>query len=823
MARVSFTLQRPTGGSGLRSDTTRTLVDAAITASDATLTSATANFYAPDVGLQIIVIGAGPGGADLDTTIASVTSATEVELSDTAGTTVVDAVANIISDDVDGLRSDGLQVAPGSALSSDDLFFDATSTCYGEIDLEWALPLVQVVTASPAPTQYVVVYSPFGPPETIPSGAVVAEGSTDTEFRHSGLPEGEFAYYTLFVRYQSTGGDDYYERVAQISEIVPRNFGSTLDLWNRIPEYYREQDTTQGTLPGADLVNCLGFDNYGDKVGPLLTFLGIFGFEMDRVRSLAAHVARSKDPQHADEVSLDLLSKELGTIIDEDDLGAQRLRSLLNSIGVYRRRKGTEDGVEFAVKAVSGNDVVVDTDNYSLDVASGRVNYIVDPQNTKIEVDIETETVEDFGKAESGGYVDEDWPSSVRYPSSSILTLGQFAAATRGLDNVGTASLGVTTLTGMTQADGPQTYTGTADPDVVVPAGHSLIINDDISVGSNYASWSVGGTEFDLANQGGAITIGAVVSLTEATTAETRNMFRLGGTGTVDHLRITHFANGNVGPAFRTDTTTSTAVTTFDPSLNTLYYMVAHIASDWTTGYFRVYDSTGLIHDTSITMGAHVGVFEPSTIILGDHAGGSEMAHASVGVQALAAWDNAAVTANEWLNGTRTGDSQARVTLASPVDVEVGDVVSFSMHSSLNTNVMAWARLVDTATGNVVHAFTDISSIRDGVQYFDMPVTLAGTCDVEYLEVGDSDSDRTRYLLEKNSQGPYFDGSLVRGGWLIDSSSISDYRWQGTVHNSRSLYSEDYERTRQIMGEVYTAALPVTVDDFYGITYNNLT
>ncbi len=62
--------------------------DGAITASGATFTSATAKFTAVDAGKTITVEGAGASGADLVTTIATYTSATEVELTDTASTTV---------------------------------------------------------------------------------------------------------------------------------------------------------------------------------------------------------------------------------------------------------------------------------------------------------------------------------------------------------------------------------------------------------------------------------------------------------------------------------------------------------------------------------------------------------------------------------------------------------------------------------------------------------------------------------------------------------------------------------------------------------------
>jgi len=71
--------------------TSRSVTDGAITAASTTLTSATAAFVTDDVGRQITVFGAGPGGSNLTTTIASRTNGTTVVLSDAADTTVASA------------------------------------------------------------------------------------------------------------------------------------------------------------------------------------------------------------------------------------------------------------------------------------------------------------------------------------------------------------------------------------------------------------------------------------------------------------------------------------------------------------------------------------------------------------------------------------------------------------------------------------------------------------------------------------------------------------------------------------------------------------
>jgi hypothetical protein len=68
--------------------TRRVVTDGAISSGSTTLTSATAVFTVDDVNSPIVVIGAGAGGGDLHTWIASRTNATTVVLADAAGTTV---------------------------------------------------------------------------------------------------------------------------------------------------------------------------------------------------------------------------------------------------------------------------------------------------------------------------------------------------------------------------------------------------------------------------------------------------------------------------------------------------------------------------------------------------------------------------------------------------------------------------------------------------------------------------------------------------------------------------------------------------------------
>lgn len=96
-------------GDGMRVD------DADITAGDATLTSALADFTVADVGKFIRVEGAGVAGADLVTTIASYTSESSVELAAAAGTTVSGASAYYGTDNTlaEAAAYNAAEAAPG--------------------------------------------------------------------------------------------------------------------------------------------------------------------------------------------------------------------------------------------------------------------------------------------------------------------------------------------------------------------------------------------------------------------------------------------------------------------------------------------------------------------------------------------------------------------------------------------------------------------------------------------------------------------------------------------------------------------------------------
>lgn len=287
------------------------------------------------------------------------------------------------------LRSDGYALPPAGPPQST---LEITESGYGRVFVNWNV----VSSVAPEPgsnARYVsIVYSPWGEPQTILEGELVEELATtrtsDNLFDTSTLsnrawevPQGKWAYFSLFIRY-GNASFEYYERVASIKVLATEYLGSTYALWNRIPEYYREQDSENGTfLSPADPENTYryGYLSPTNKVGTLFRFISIFGFEMDRVRTELNYMMTSKDPSIADSQALSLLAAEMGSEFRVDDLGPQRLRPILDNLPYLRRKKGTLSAVSEYIKVIGNCDADIDTSSNTIDFYAQRVNYLLNP------------------------------------------------------------------------------------------------------------------------------------------------------------------------------------------------------------------------------------------------------------------------------------------------------------------------------------------------------------------------------------------------------------------------------------------------------------
>lgn len=269
------------------------------------------------------------------------------------------------------LKGDQLLLAPVVPTAVGDvMYIDATVVDYDTVILEWQVFLESTLGTTPVPYEAYINYGSNGPPKSINKGETLVSTTVSDTFTHTLNGSRRWAYYTLFIRYLSTAGDDYYEPAATVKVFIPENLGGTEDLYQRIPEYYRLLDGRQ-VGDGQD--------------PPLRKFLSIFGWELDKTRSLIDYVISMKDPQLADAAVVDYLAKDFGIDLSTQELGTGRLRNYIDAIGYIRRGKGTLDIVERAFKAITECDVVYDTTASpvpEIKVYAQRANLIQDPRVT---------------------------------------------------------------------------------------------------------------------------------------------------------------------------------------------------------------------------------------------------------------------------------------------------------------------------------------------------------------------------------------------------------------------------------------------------------
>lgn len=251
-----------------------------------------------------------------------------------------------------GLRADGYFLpVPESFLESS---FEANVYKRTEIELsyQFGFSLVASPGASPEPVEVLIRASSYGEPVTAGDGDFVTNISPTSTVNASGyidrnttyIKEGSWVYYAMFVRYQDSNGDGFYERVATLSIQIPRDFNSTKDLWDRIPLHYK----------GLDEEYALKTDDYAYTNGPLYRYIELFGWELDKIRTTIYDTMRINDPDVVHSSAIDSLANQSGVEFQKDALGTAKLRAILNNIGYLRRTKGTVNSVEAYISALSG-------------------------------------------------------------------------------------------------------------------------------------------------------------------------------------------------------------------------------------------------------------------------------------------------------------------------------------------------------------------------------------------------------------------------------------------------------------------------------------
>ena len=283
-------------------------------------------------------------------------------------------VADNVQDSDRGLRSRNLVLAANVGGTS---FFEAFAIEHTANIVRWSLTEVPTTvsaigTGDSGLVGIKVVYSLTGYPESANDGTTIYnENNVDPTERNIGIQEithhdvssNSWIYYSLFGRYyQDAGGNGtyWYEKLAEVETLSPTDYNSLKDLWTRIPQYYKDQDTS----------------------GDLYNFLNVFGFELDRTRSLISSVIAGYDPARAEAEGIEQLANLVGLEVNVADIGVTRTRALLHDIGFLRRRKGTVQAIEGYLSALSGANATFTkpASDWVATVYAQRANLIGDPR-----------------------------------------------------------------------------------------------------------------------------------------------------------------------------------------------------------------------------------------------------------------------------------------------------------------------------------------------------------------------------------------------------------------------------------------------------------
>lgn len=302
---------------------------------------------------------------------------------------------------------------------------------------EWTL--TEALVSSPAtvsPIEIHLVVNQYGEPLTVEDGTTVFTCNSSSFvnlFRHvSALYKpGTWLYYGFFIKY-SDGTTEWFERAATVTVQLPYYYQSVEDLWKRIPEYYRAAD-------------------YAEGKGHLKKYLSLFGWELDKTRSLIDSLITINDPVTSPTSTLDAIAKQLGVPVTSLDVGTSRLRSVLLNIFNLRQRKGTIDGTTSFISAMSGCQSRFDSDTNTFYVYSQRVNLLSDPKFRQQDISfyLGTPSVLDRTpftlRSESGGSAlrnPDANDDAIRNYNSNPLSVGELAEYTTTLTTDTAASVG---------------------------------------------------------------------------------------------------------------------------------------------------------------------------------------------------------------------------------------------------------------------------------------------------------------------------------------------------------------------------------------------
>jgi len=372
------------------------------------------------------------------------------------------------------LRSDNVVITTNTLVGNST--FSANTIDHERVLLSWQLSFPLVTTgAEPAPVQLVIVASTTGEPQTIKDGSIVFSTASNTVNSYADgvrVEKGRWVYYSLFAKYSDFGTPEttWYERLTSLYIQIPKNYNSVNNLWARIPEHYRTMDAEQ-------------------EGQPLYNFLELFGWEIDRARTLVDSVALSNDPELAVTPALAELAYQLGLETTIEAVGATKIRRLLSGIGQVRKNKGTLQSINYYLNALTGSTVtyILTAGQHVFNVHSQRVNFCSDPTFNQAATTTTTGTGATYRTSKT---TSSTWGV---YSYGATSTTG--ASVTTNGSQLTVSNVGTGTITALVYQRNPFPYYLAADlytnfsPTI---SGGASFVNFHISQNSVMTTWEAG-------------------------------------------------------------------------------------------------------------------------------------------------------------------------------------------------------------------------------------------------------------------------------------------------------------------------------------------
>ena len=235
---------------------------------------------------------------------------------------------------------------------------------YGTITLNWADP-------GGSWSQLAVVRNSYGFPINAFDGTrilTVNKGNDPTIFIDTGLVQGQYYYYSIFVynltQYQWTNAGN-------AVGLSVKNYSNTNNMYSYLPEVYK---IAQPYVATSD------WDN-----PDLYNFLSNFGFQLDLTRTVTDLLENKYDTETVYGALIPTMLNQFG-LAYEPAIGLQQNRILLRNAVTLTKQKGSLRGLVGFVKAFTGWGVAdplpnasfvynPSTDQYSLVAPSGSSSY----------------------------------------------------------------------------------------------------------------------------------------------------------------------------------------------------------------------------------------------------------------------------------------------------------------------------------------------------------------------------------------------------------------------------------------------------------------